>query len=357
MAKVSEIIRQLQKVLPKYTDKFSDDFNISSLTVGAGIVTIKTSVAHKLSTNNKVLIKGVKTKNPIDSWSINADGYLEIVCTYEHDKTLGYPTTLTAELNFSNLTGEYTILDLPDNYTIVLDTAINPVGDGDLLEIRIDGYGGYKTITVPVGSTDTFTYVHSGLSVASDISQGKVTGNYRIAGIADVKRIFEYYEKQTADTKLWAWILLDKTKGCFTRESQTDATSRFSKLEDYQQELYQVFHIVVAVPSSNYTGAVEAVDMMQDVRTYLLKSLAGVMFPSGSTNEERFMCTYVEDSFYDYAGGYYLHDFVFENITLLSSSDICEEEDTRAFRESEINSAYEFDDYVDTVRKNIKTSL
>lgn len=336
---------------------FNSPTGIETDGISTSLVTVKTSVDHGLSTNNMVLVKGTKTKNPIDSWSINADGYLEIVCHTEHDKTLDYLNTLYAELNYSNLTGSYLILDVPDHYTLVLDTAVNPIGTGELLETRMDGYNGFKTITVPAGSADTFTYTHTGLSLIADISSGQVIGNYRIAGVSDISRVFGYYEKQDSDTKLWAWIILGKCTASFTRDSQTDAKARFTKLDSFLQELYQQFHVVVAVPTSNYVSGIEAVDMMQDIRSYLLKSLCGVMFDSGFTMNEKYMCNFVEDSEHGYAGSYYLHNFVFETVSVISEDDIVDEDDTRAFREVEIDNAFEFDNYVDIARKNVKTDL
>jgi uncharacterized membrane protein len=366
--KIKDLVRQLQAVLPKYSPLFSDDLVIASISKVAGVVTLQTTTPHNLQTGNKALIKNVLVKNPVDMTTtppyVDSDNHLVLTFVTAHDKTLGYPTTLTARVKFYNIAGvqlsdvTYTILDVPDKNTLVLDVGTVPAGvTANLLEDRMDGYNGFHTITVPVGSLDTFTYIQAGLTLSTDLSASKVTSNYRIAAEADPERVFQSYEKPVASSDLWAWVVPGKTQGSFTRESQTDAQARFTKAEDYYQELYKNFHVLVVVPTSQDVGAVEAFDLMEDIRTALFKSIVGVMFQGGFEKKEKYMCTYSEDSFYMYIGSVYIHNFVFQVMDEIGSDDICVEDDTRAFRKAEIDNAMQFDGYDDPARKNAKADL
>lgn len=369
--KILDIVRQMQAVLPKLTSLFSTDFEIDTLVKGSGIVTVKTKTNHGLASNEKVLVKGTLVKNPITSFSLNTDGNLEIIVSTSHDKTMGYSTNdsdsakyTTARIVFLNALGvlvsdnTYDILEVVDKNTLVLDVQVLPTGTTYFLyEDRVDGYNGFKTITVPVGSLDTFTYVHSGLSLAPEITSGKVTGSYRIAGESDISRVFEHYEKQTNINTLWAYVLLGKRQGSFSRENRSDAISKFTKSESFQQETNQGFNIIVVVPTGDTTTGAEAVDLMQDVLTYLLKSLVGVKFPSGLSASGKYCCVFVQDSFYDYAGSYYMHNFEFQMSDLITESDICDQDDSRSFISAEIDNAMQFDGYVDPARKNAKADL
>lgn len=76
-----QIINQLKAVLPKYTNDFTTNFSITSLTRSGNVVTATTSGDHGLSVGNKVLIAGAKTPITISSLTCNNNIALAITAT------------------------------------------------------------------------------------------------------------------------------------------------------------------------------------------------------------------------------------------------------------------------------------
>ena len=64
---IEDIINQLKSVLPKYTNDFTANLNVISLTRDGNIITCETEDSHNLSINDKALITNAKTPILIDS--------------------------------------------------------------------------------------------------------------------------------------------------------------------------------------------------------------------------------------------------------------------------------------------------
>ena len=353
MAKTSQIVRQLQKVLPKYTNYFHNELIIDAIVKAGSIATIKTFGQHNLTSGDMVLIKGSLLKNHVSNAYIDA-GKLVLEFNTPHDKTLFDDAPNIAYFDYSDLASA-TIHDIPDQSTLILNHGVLPTGSGNLLEDRYDGFNGFHIATV-TGPME-FSIAHNGSTLLPNVANAKCVCNYRIVGLAEVSRLIEHYEKQTSDNHMWLWVIKDECRASFTRESSTDATNRFTKIEDFYQELYQNVHLMVVIPTSNFTGGMEAIDKIDDIRQYLLKSVAGVLFNSGYSTGARYTFNFVKDSFYDYFGAYYVHDFVFEHITAITEYDIIDPDDSVAFKEVIINDAMQFDNFADKERKIAKTLL
>ena len=76
-----------------------------------------------------------------------------------------------------------------------------------------------------------------------------------------------------------------------------------------------------------------AVDNMELMRVNLFKSLLGVKFVSALNNAgDQYGLTYVDDKVTDYNGAYLAYEFNFEMTSQIDSNDICNEDDSVAWR-------------------------
>lgn len=76
-----QIVNQLKAVLPKYTNDFTTNVAVSSLTRSGDVVTVTSSSSHGLIAGNKVLISGAKTPITIASLTCNGKYALAITAT------------------------------------------------------------------------------------------------------------------------------------------------------------------------------------------------------------------------------------------------------------------------------------
>ena len=87
--KASDVIKQLQAVLPTVTDLFSESVGIASLTRLGATVTATTSAAHELTTGAGVTITGAESPTTISSLTF-LDGVATAITATNHDLTEGF---------------------------------------------------------------------------------------------------------------------------------------------------------------------------------------------------------------------------------------------------------------------------
>jgi hypothetical protein len=139
-------------------------------------------------------------------------------------------------------------------------------------------------------------------------------------------------------TKLWMFVLPNVSTASHNRQIQNDATYRYSPGQTFFQELIQATKIVVITPTHNEVAGRAAVDHMEAVRKYLFKALLGVKFSSELDNAGTvYGLTYAGDKVTDYNGAYYAHEFDFEMVSQIDNNDICQEDDSVAWRDFTVN--------------------
>jgi hypothetical protein len=84
--RLQEIISQLKAVIPRYTNAFTTNIAVNSLTRAANIVTVETDIDHGLSVGDKILINGAKI--PIAIESLTSFGKFALaITTQQHNLT------------------------------------------------------------------------------------------------------------------------------------------------------------------------------------------------------------------------------------------------------------------------------
>jgi hypothetical protein len=357
MAKVADIINQMQAVLPRYSDKFHKELGITSIDVSGGIATVTTQSSHGLISGNIVTIQGVRINNPITVTSIESDGILA-TCTNEHDLTLNFGPNPTNEIDisgFSNYPSPQTLIDVnsPNAFTFAGDDA--PIGSGILLEDRLDDINGRKTITVT--GNNTFTYPTTTASTSFELTNALMIYKIRVSGAVTAEAVVAYYTAQKKPTDYWAFVVNGDLSISHDRNVSSDANTRLSSNEGLFIEAIQPFNVYVFIPSTEQISGRLAQDEIFEIRKAFYKTLAGVQFDSGLASEEkRFLATPFSDGFFAYAGAYYVHEFIFETVFKIYYEDVVDPDDSTAFRRYEGDIKLEFDEY-DLVKKELRVDL
>lgn len=343
--KAKQIVNQLRAVLPKYTDKFTDKINISSLTFSGGTVTAITSSVHGLSTGNIVNIVGALAPNTITSLT-QTDNIATAITQNAHDLTEGYQQTINISgANQSEYNGDKTLLSVIDRNTFTFQVTGNPTSPatGTILlnEDKINEYNGRFQITVI--DTTTFTYTIRGAPGSPASGTIVVKTKARITGAATIERAIEAYTKQNIDD-YYIFVVLGALNANRDRYINVDATYRFTKDEEYRQTLIQSFSIFMIVPSKNQIAGRRARDEIEDIRWSLYKSIVGAKLDSGGSEGIRSGITIINDDIFDYNGAIYIHQFVFEITFDITNDDIISPSDNVAFRDIQINYEQEDDD-------------
>lgn len=353
--KAEQIIRQLQAVLPKYTDYFSDSVSASSVTRSGSTVTVVTSSAHGLTTGQAVYIRGALSPNPISSLT-RVGNVATAITTNSHDLTEGYQTTVNISgANQAEYNGTKTLLSVPNRTTFTFSVSGSPAtpatGTIYLQEDKELEYNGRKIVSV----VDPTTFTYSITATPESPAQGTISvlKGLRVSGAVNPERFFESYTQQSAN-KLWLIVVANDTLASKERRLQDDATYRSEAGQFFYERLIQNLQILLYIPSSATISARQERDLAEDIRPAIFKSLLGVKFDSGFTYGSKYQLTFVNDNQLGYFRGFYVHSFNFEAPYEIYREDTVDPPYSTAWRDFEIDWQRDLDDYV---VRNIKGKL
>lgn len=359
--KLSEVVSQLQLVLPKYTDLFSNSVNILSITVlnsfefppefpiGFGGVEIITDGPHGLVNNEAVTISNVAQNNIISS--VSKDG---LIFTFEtvlpHDLTYGYPGYETITLGgFTDVlwNSDFTLLEVTDRNTFkVQSTNALPTLNSDnfLSEKRIDGINGRYSVIV----TDTNRFAISGTFIVATYSGGTVKTAVRIAGTVSIARSLEQYTEQKAE-ELWIFVVMNSANVSKNRNAYSDAVASLTNGEDIRTRLIDGFSVFIVKNVKNDIAAVDAMDIARhDLLSPISKSLYGAVFSTGLSCLGDFKSVLTGHNWVEYNRGTFVYVYTFEFPTDMTLGDSVINEDTRAFSDINYNHSIGSDDTTDS---------
>ena len=336
--KASNIIAQLQSVLPNYTSYFSDELNVTSLTCSGTTVTAKTSVEHNLTTGDYLVIVNALTPFAITSLT-RVDNIATAITNNAHDLTQGYQENveiIDADQNEYN--GIHPLLTVPNRkkftYLVEDDPVTPATGTPKLIEKIAVGYNGWHQVTV----IDPVTFTYQVEKTLESPAQGtiKAKTRARISGAVSLERAIQSYTKKNTD-KMWGFVVLGTATANKDRQTFSDATMSPGKGEIFRQEIIQPFSVYIFVPTTSTISGRKERDQMDDVLIALCKSLLRVKFPSGFYEVPYSGVVFSSHSFYDYIQAYYIHEFIFETMAWIIYEDTVDPDYNVAFRDIYIN--------------------
>jgi hypothetical protein len=352
--KAYDVITQLRSTLPKYTNYFSDEYDISSLTRSGTTVTAITSTPHNLVTGYYVQIVNALTPFTLDELTRTGNVATGITLN-AHDLTEQWPIdNPTVELigaDQAEYNGTHDLLTVPNRKTFTFKVTGTPTtpatGTIKLLSNLAVGYNGWQQVTV-IDST-TFTYQTASTPESPALGSNIVArSRARISGAVSVERAIESYTKKSPD-EMWGFVVAGNTIANKNRAIYSDATDKYGKGEDYRQELIAPFAIYVFVPATNSISGRRERDQMENLLPALCNSLLKVKFPTGFIENPYSGVVFSSHSFYDYVGSYYIHEFMFETTAWIIEGDTIEPDYNVAFRDIFVNYGSSFDSSDDII--------
>lgn len=349
--KAEYIVRQLQAVLPKYTDFFTDKVNISSLTYVGGTVTAVTATDHNLTTGDYVVVNNALEPNPITS--IVRTGDIATATTqFEHDLTAAVTeTVIISGADQAEYNGVKQLLAVPTattfEFTVTGDPTTPATGTIFLNEKKAFGYDGRFEVTVINPTTFIYSVAYSLRSSATSVVGTDITAltKARITSAAAFETSFDSYTKNNIDD-YYLFVVLGDTNANRDRFIENDASYRVGQGIDYRQILYQTIDIFVYAPTRNSISGRKQRDDMADIRIALFKSLLGARFDTGFTNTEIDGMTFVRDGIEAYDNSKYIHNYEFQVAFTVTQEDTVEPDLNVAFRDFEINYLNDFEENI-----------
>lgn len=342
--KAEDIIRQLQAVLPTVTPLFSETLSITSLTRSGTTVTATTSAAHGLTTGTGITITGAQSPVTISSLTF-LDGIATATTATSHDLTEGFqngdasdnPLVTVSGATESEYNGDNPLLTVPSRtkftYTVTGTPSSPATGLPVLLENFSVGYNGRHVIDV-INST-TFTYQIT--QTPNSPAQGTIEAHtsVRVSGAVNIEKARESYTAKALN-KLWALVILGDPTISKDRHTLSDSTGTQGSGDEFRQRMITPFGVFVFVPATSEIAGMQARDQMEDVRPFLYKSLLRVTFNTELQSETEYGVITEGDSFFDYNGAVYIHQFVFSTQTDIIYNDTVAPDFSVAFRNIEL---------------------
>jgi len=330
-----ELIIQLQKFLPKFTDKFSSNIAIASITSSALLATATTSAAHGLSTGNVVNIVGALS--PVAITSISRSGTVATVTTTDnHDLTdKVFPTVTLSGTSEAIFNGTFTFLNQVNRKTFTFTVADSgaTIATGGQLEDpgAAGGYDGLVAVTVI--STTVFTYALILVqSSAAIVTNAQVRQAIRITGAVDLDRAKVMYTKQSTDD-FWAFVILEDVIVSKDRHGFNDANSSEGSSGSRRQQIIQPFIVIVYAPATDDLSGRLVRDDMEAIAPAMYQSLVQFKPDTGLAEGANMGVTFVGSGTIEYATAYYAYGFRFELLANIENADTIEHSFDVAFRD------------------------
>jgi hypothetical protein len=336
-----EVIKQLQMMLPQYTDAFTDNFSVANMTRVGTTVSVTTATDHGLASNDYANIVGAKTYITIDTLT-QINGVATATTSQDHTLTLAQEEVRLGREKFVNISGanesEYNgshkLLSVPDRGTFTFEispSAPTPATGSPILEIFGLGYEGRHLVTV-VDPTN-FTFQTSETPNSPAIGTIEARTKARISGAVEPAVAELAYTKKEPG-KIWAFVVTGDKVANKDRHNKSDAISAFGSGDEYRQLVIQPFSILCFFPATDYIAARQSRDAADDLVLPFCKSLLRFKIFSPNFTEDPYSGTvFSGDRFLLYNNAYYVHQYDFETTAWMVYGDTIDPEYEAAFRD------------------------
>lgn len=358
--KAADIVAHLAVKLPQFSDLFTSNLNVTSLTRIGSTATAVTDVAHGLTAGAAVNITG--SQSPIAVASLTRSGTVgTLVTVTNHDLTDNDGTT-TIELSGAieaEFNGTFTILTRPNRKTVtftMVDTGPTVATGTPLLlngSSYLQSYNGLYSVDSVIDPT-TFTYILTTtppLTAAAGTIQAKTAP--RISTGVSLERLLDAYTAQPSASSCWLFVILGDVSASKSRKIDSDAVDNIQPGDFARQQLIQPFTLAVFIPASDEIAASGARDTAETLFKPLCQSLLGAKFDSYLTTGSKNPVVFSDHGFAAYNTAFYVHTYVFQQVADISFGDTIGYDDSVAYRDTVVNMYLDIGTQQDAVTANI----
>lgn len=334
----SDIIKHIATYLPRYSALFSTQLAVQSVSIAGDDIDITFTAAHNLTTDDQISISNVLVNTEIDTLTFNADNTVTATTLTDHDLTENWQSTITlANSTVSAVNGMFTLLTVPNRrtftYSYTLGSQTPPFGTVYLLEnIESNPINGVHTITV-LSTTEIRVTVTGNPYTNVDASNITVSTGINVSGATNIERLTDAYESQTP-IEPWLFVVLDDVTIGKNRGSPLDAPQNQGAQNAWNIEQIADFTTYVFIPSSDKITGRDARDKAEILRAALYKTLINAKFDNGLASSSPVSNVVpISDGIVAYSEAYYVHQYKWQQVSQITSSDVGYFGATRAFRD------------------------
>lgn len=334
----SDIIKHIANYLPRYSSLFSITLPVQSVAIVGNDVDITFTAAHNLTTGDQITISNVLVNTEIDTLTFNADNTVTATTLTDHDLTEKWQTTITlANSTVSAVNGTFTLLTVPNRrtftYSFTLGAQTPPFGTVYLLEnIENNLINGVHSVTV-LSTTEIRVTVTGNTFTNIDASNLAVNTGVNVSGATNIERLTDAYESQTP-IEPWLFVVLDDVTIGKSRGAPLDSLQNQGNQNSWNIEQIAEFTTYVFIPSSDKITGRDARDKSEVLRSALYKTLINANFDNGlAASTPVSNVVPVGDGIVAYSEAYYLHQYKWQQVSQITSSDVGNFGSTRAFRD------------------------
>lgn len=298
--RITPLVIHAQMHLPRFTARFSDAFDVSSMAVEAGaLVTLTCAKPHgvKIGARISLSVTDADVPNAITAASVDGDGNVVLTTAYSHDLTLSPDPdrfrvwNTTCKLSgFTNayLNGNRQIVSIPDRSTVVVKpggtvASVTLNGAEKLLERLEQGIIGWHACTAASATTLTFP---TPAMVTRDytVVAPSVVRNARVYGALDIDsalaQLTEPGDNQRIDRAHLFITPLPSVRTSRSRSARSDAIGEHNPGADVRMLLLDGFNVVMLAPSVGTAAHVAAIDLAQgEALRAVLRTFQGLKIP------------------------------------------------------------------------------
>lgn len=254
-----DVMEHLWRYLPSVTTLFNEELVITNVTVTAGVVT-GTITSGTPVVNQKLLLSGIKVRNPITAYADNGDGTARFTTANDHDQTEPHQRLDTQQLTLGGITpsiwnGSHDIIGVPNRRTFEINIpagATTPTVPGYLIE-QPTGVLGIGTVTSVVGNVVTIQPSEGIFHYDGVVHQITVNTKIRARAAADITRAAAIYTKQQT-LKPFIFVIMTDVSVSKDRHTPNDGLATFTKQDMRLLRLLQNFAIAVFIPTQDDVG-------------------------------------------------------------------------------------------------------
>ena len=338
--RASDIVKQLARVLPKYADDFTDNFDIVSIARQGTTATATTAEPHNLEQGKQVNIKGAQ--NPIAFSLVRSGIEATLTTSQDHDFTENAGmSVIIDEASDPVLNSTFELLRVPNRRTLKIKVAdAGPVSAAGLIlngSNYFNSFGGLVMVT-GVPSETSFEYTVRDTLYTESRGQAVACSEPRVTAAIDIEKMIAAYTKQ-AQKSAWLFVVLGNAIASKSRGIDIDATDNIQRGNYFNQRLIQDVNIYVIYPTSQEIAGRTARDRCEELLNPICKSVLGAKFPSlvESSNNPLMITGHGAQ---DYSNAYYVHNYAFETTLQLGPSDIYVPEEDVAFRDITLQNSF-----------------
>lgn len=254
-----DVMEHLWRYLPSVTTLFNEELIITNVTVTGGIIT-GTITSGTPALNQKLLLSGIKVRNPITAYADNGDGTARFTTANDHDQTEPHQRLDTQQLTLGGITpsiwnGSHDIIGVPNRRTFEINIpagATVPTVPGYLIE-QPTGVLGIGTVTSVVGNVVTIQPSEGIFHYDGVVHQITVNTKIRARAAADITRAAAIYTKQQT-LKPFIFVIMTDVSVSKDRHTPNDGLATFTKQDMRLLRLLQNFAIAVFIPTQDDVG-------------------------------------------------------------------------------------------------------